>query len=103
MGGCGDVTGIDRSDFVDGLGCVPLVAVGGQEQGLGNGHEVVVCPTARAAEVLDGFEVHGGRKKKGDFLRRGDWEMGTTGWRWVFVVRGARRGIKDAFPPLKVM
>lgn len=38
---------------------VPLVAVEElEEQGLGNGHEVVVCD-GEAAEVFDGFEVHG--------------------------------------------
>ena len=45
-----------------------------------------------AAEVLDGFEVHGGRKEEGETLRLGEEEMGTTGWRWVFVVRGAAAG-----------
>lgn len=67
--GFGSWDRIDGIDRVDGRGCMPLVAVEEvEEQGLGDGHEVVVCDS-KAAEVLDGFEVHG---------RRGD--EGATGW-----------------------
>lgn len=51
---------------------------------LGDGHEVVVAG-GDGAEVLDGFEVHGG---DGGLLDSGG----------LFVVRGAAAGHQDAFP-----